>query len=38
MLMLDSRRLLRTSAMRLFEFEPALFSRLLAVHVGDYGL
>jgi flavin-dependent dehydrogenase len=38
MLMLDGQRGLRHSAMRLFEFEPALFARLLAVHVGDYGL
>lgn len=38
MLMLDGRRRLRRSAMRLFEFEPALFARMLAVHVGHYGL
>jgi flavin-dependent dehydrogenase len=38
MLMLDGGRLLRTSAMHLFEFEPALFARLLAVHVGNYEL
>jgi menaquinone-9 beta-reductase len=38
MLLLDGRRMLRRSAMRLFEFEPALFARLLAVHVGNYGL
>jgi flavin-dependent dehydrogenase len=36
MLLLDARRRLRHTAMRLFEFEPALFARLLAVHVGDY--
>jgi flavin-dependent dehydrogenase len=38
MLLLDARRRLRHTAMRLFEFEPSLFARMLSVHVGDFSL
>jgi flavin-dependent dehydrogenase len=38
MLMLDGQRRLRRTAMHLFEWEPALFARLLAIHVGPYTL
>ncbi|HXA51379.1 MAG TPA: NAD(P)/FAD-dependent oxidoreductase [Candidatus Acidoferrum sp.] len=34
MLMLDGRRRLRHTTIRVLEFEPRLFSRLLALHVG----
>lgn len=38
MLMLDGRRRLRQGAIRLMEFEPRLFARLLALHVGEFSL
>jgi flavin-dependent dehydrogenase len=38
MLMLDGRRRLRHTAIRVLEFEPRLFSRLLALHVGAFFL
>ena len=38
MLMLDGRRTLRRATMRALQFEPRLFARLLALHVGAYSL
>jgi len=38
MLLLDGRHRLRSTAMRLFQFEPRLFARLLAFHVGSFSL
>ena len=38
MLLLDGRRRLRSTAIRLFQLEPRLFARLLAFHVGNFPL
>lgn len=38
MLLLDGRRALRRGTMRVLQFEPRLFARLLALHVGAHSL